>query len=51
VCGVLGTTLVKVSEFLYNGNGDTMKDKKIKKIPYGLANYEKSKISKKETIS
>jgi hypothetical protein len=34
------TILVKMSEFLYNGSGDTMKDKKIKKIPYGLANYE-----------
>jgi hypothetical protein len=38
--GVLGTTLVKVREFLYNGNGDSMKDTKIKKIPYGVANYE-----------
>jgi hypothetical protein len=32
--------LVKKGKFLYNGSGDIMKDKKIKTIPYGLANYE-----------
>jgi hypothetical protein len=35
-----GKILVKISEFLYNGGGDTMKDKKIKRIPYGVANFE-----------
>jgi hypothetical protein len=29
-----GKIFVKISEFLYNGSGDTMKDTKIKKIPY-----------------
>jgi hypothetical protein len=32
--------VVKIREFLYNGSGESMKDKKIKRIPYGLANYE-----------
>jgi hypothetical protein len=36
-----GKILVKISEFLYNGSGDTMTDTKIKKIPYGVANYER----------
>ncbi len=35
-----GEILVKIKEFLYNGDGDTMTDKKIKRIPYGVANYE-----------
>jgi hypothetical protein len=35
-----GKILVNIGEFLYNGYGETMKDKTIKKIPYGLANYE-----------
>jgi hypothetical protein len=32
--------LVKKRDFRYNGGGDTMTDKTIKQIPYGLANYE-----------
>jgi hypothetical protein len=38
--GQAGKILVKIGEFLYNGSGDTMKDKNIKRIPYGVANYE-----------
>jgi hypothetical protein len=31
----------KMLVFLYNGGGEAMKDKKIKKIPYGVTDYDR----------